>query len=204
MHALCVYRRGLYATQIVKCLDPDCCSDFRSDLLRILPERFLPPPVAIKNDSGKVVLDVESDNKSEYAGLFLNLQLKLLRDDAPYDFCAPSARNKMADRTCPSCRLSFPSKAAMLRHRRALHFRSRERLPEDWQQQLESCTQDISRVINEKQGSFLCVLTDGSLEWQELHENDYRVNKFRAARLQSMPVISIINSEEWARGLLIE
>ena len=86
-----------------------CCQPFRSDLLRLLPDRFLPPRVVIKNDSRKITLDDESDNRSEFAGLFLNLQLKLLRSDAPYDYCAPSARNKLAGRTCPACMLSFPS-----------------------------------------------------------------------------------------------
>ena len=161
------------------------------------------PPVAIKNDSGKIVLDHDSHNRSEYAGLFLNLQLKLLRVDAPYDFCAPTARNKLASRTCPVCGLSFPSHAAMLRHRRALHLRSRARLPEDWQQQLESSTQDVSRVIDERDGSFLCVLVDGSLEWQTLNVDDYRVKKFYEARQIPDSTPNIMTAEQWANGLFL-
>lgn len=174
-------------------------------MLHLLPDRFLPPPIAIKNDSGKIVLDEEPDNRSEYAGLFLSLKLGLLRPEAPYDYCAPSARNKLASRTCPVCTRSFPSAASMLRHRRALHFRSRARLPEDWQQQVESASQDVVRVIDERNSEFLCVLHDGSLEWQALGSDDYRVKKFRQARSEEQDTsVNIISAEQWAQGLLIE
>ena len=92
----------------------------------------------------------------------------------------------------------------MLRHRRAMHFRSRARLPDDWQQQLESSTQDVSRVIDERDGSFLCVLNDGSLEWQALKSEDYRVKNFTEARKASEDTVNIISAEQWAKGLLLE
>ena len=78
--------------------------------------------------------------------------------------------------------------------------------PEDWQQQLESSTQDVSRVIDERDGSFLCVFKDGSrsLEWQELNSEDYRVKKFIDARKTSDDTVNIISAEQCAKGLLLE
>ena len=85
-----------------------------------------------------------------------------------------------------------------------MHFRTRARLPDDWQQQLESSTQDVSRVIDQRGGLYLCVLNDGSLEWQTLNTEDYRVKKFNESRQAPDNSVNIISAEQWANGLLIE
>jgi hypothetical protein len=59
-------------------------------------------------------------------------------------------------------------------------------------------------VINERDASFLCVLKDGSLEWQELNSEDYRVKEFIDARKTSDDTVNIISAEQWAKGLLLE
>ena len=33
--------------QIVKCTDPKCCSSFQSSYLKVVPQRFLPPPLPV-------------------------------------------------------------------------------------------------------------------------------------------------------------
>ena len=55
-------------------------------------------------------------------------------------------------------------------------------------------------MIDERDGSFLCVLNDGSLEWQALKSEDYGVKKFNEARKASDETANIINAEQWAKG----
>lgn len=70
---------------------------------------------------------------------------------------------------------------------------------------MESASQDVVRVIDERNSEFLCVLHDGSLEWQALGSDDHRVKKFRQARSEEQDTsVNIISAKQWAQGLLIE
>ena len=43
----CHVRQSQYFLQIVKCTDPKCCSSFQSSYLKVIPKRFLPPPLPL-------------------------------------------------------------------------------------------------------------------------------------------------------------
>ena len=43
----CHVRQSQYFLQIVKCTDKKCCSSFKSFYLKLVPQRFLPPPLPI-------------------------------------------------------------------------------------------------------------------------------------------------------------
>ena len=43
----CHVQQSQYFLQIVKCTDPKCCSSFQSSYLKVLPKRFLPPPLSV-------------------------------------------------------------------------------------------------------------------------------------------------------------
>ena len=43
----CHVRQSQYFLQIVKCTDPKCCSSFQSSYLKVVPKRFLPPPLPV-------------------------------------------------------------------------------------------------------------------------------------------------------------
>ena len=59
-------------------------------------------------------------------------------------------------------------------------------------------------MIDERRGSFLCVLVDGSLEWQTLNVDGYRLKKFHEARQIPDSTPNIITAEQWPNGLLLE
>ena len=70
----------------------------------------------------------------------------------------------------------------MIRHRRELHFRTRDKLPEGWKSELSACD-DVTTVIDvSEDNEYLCVLGDRSLEWRKMKESDERVVKFRTNR----------------------
>lgn len=64
-------RESQYLLQIVKCRSPDCCSPFRSGLFKILPQRFLPPPVRVIQTLDDIVVGEKED-----AGSFLDLMTR--------------------------------------------------------------------------------------------------------------------------------
>ena len=87
--------------------------------------------------------------------------------------------------TCPSCHIYFPScAAAMIRHRRELHF----------------CT------LDNEDNEYPCVFDDRSLEWRKMKDNDERVVKFRKNRAAFVSNnLCVIDPADCAKGLkLIE
>ena len=44
-------RQGQYCLQIVKCGKEECCTSFRSFILKVLPNRFLPPSFPMAPDA---------------------------------------------------------------------------------------------------------------------------------------------------------
>ena len=46
----CHVGQSQYFLQIVKCEDPKCCSSFQSSYLKVIPKRFLPPPLPVVHE----------------------------------------------------------------------------------------------------------------------------------------------------------
>lgn len=61
-------RSSQYLLQIVKCKDEDCWPLPRSSLLKILPQRFLPPPVPISQSDDGLNL---TDGNGQFPTLFI-------------------------------------------------------------------------------------------------------------------------------------
>jgi len=70
-------RQSQYLLQIVKCCNPVCCDPFRSNLLSVLPTRFLPPPVRVQHEqNGQLAL-------TNVGGRFLPLYPRLVLQMSP-------------------------------------------------------------------------------------------------------------------------
>ncbi|CAH1998495.1 unnamed protein product [Acanthoscelides obtectus] len=80
-----------YLLQIVKRRNTECCHP-KSGLFRLLDNRFLPPPVKVK----QTVDDLSLDEGGHFLNLPVNLALRLsasLKDflQMPYDYFCPNA-----------------------------------------------------------------------------------------------------------------
>jgi len=84
----------------------------------------------------------------------------------------------------------------MVRHRTALHFRTRVKLDEDWLNNLV----DVRTVINKRGRE----LSDGSIEWRRLSKKHLLVKEFLKNRNVGLwDGVSVIDASAWARGLRI-
>ena len=113
-------RSSQYLLQIVKCKNTNCCTPFRSSLEKVLPNRFLPPPVQINQSEDGLCF---STNSGHYAPLFLLQTLiptlqKEFKDDEeiPYDYSCPSIKKDITKKTCKKCKIYFASITYLKEH----------------------------------------------------------------------------------------
>ena len=102
-------RESQYLLQIVKCTDKACCSPFLSSYLKIMKDRFLPPPLSVVYSSTGIKW-AKDDKEASYLSLFQNIALNgsLLPKHAstkfpknvPYDYSCPSTKDTLTDRVC--------------------------------------------------------------------------------------------------------
>ena len=95
-------RESQYFLQIVKCKDSKCCSPFRSSYLKLVKNRFLPPPISVTRTIASGLKWVKRDVDAHYLSLTQNLALeaqlgvtalKSFPKDIPYDYSCPAAQN---------------------------------------------------------------------------------------------------------------
>ena len=114
-------RESQYLLQIVKCKNIKCCRP-RSGLFKLLDNRFLPPPVKVKQTSDDLVLD----DLGQFVNLPVNLALRLnssLKDflQMPYDYFCPTVKLKLASRICKTCGIYHASLKSLNRHIEHIH-----------------------------------------------------------------------------------
>ena len=97
-------RESQYFLQIVKCKDSKCCSPFRSSYLKVVKNRFRPPPFSVTRTTTSGVKWVKQDVDAHYLSLTQNLALKAqlgvtalknFPKGIPYDYSCPAAQNIM-------------------------------------------------------------------------------------------------------------
>ena len=123
-------RTSQYFTQIVKCQDPECCSAARSSYFSSVPNRFLPPPIPLRQTIKDGLLapenssDVQED-EHKFPSLFVAQSMvwsdilpKSTRSfkQLPYDLYCPSVQSVLLERICKSCGLYFASKVLLKQH----------------------------------------------------------------------------------------
>ena len=137
MYCVCC-RYSQYLLQFSKCDDRNCCSELRSSIRTILGGRFVNGPKIMTNAGGVIELlkpTEEMPPTAHYANLPTTLSLRLGKN-LPFDTYCPSVAGEVDARICPVCKMYFPSKASMLRHRRTQHKYTREKLPENYMEEL--------------------------------------------------------------------
>lgn len=100
----------------------------RSSLKTIIPNGFLPAPLAVKNAAGLTVVTTEEEG-SKFLSLFQRLSINLVPDgwqgtdkfSVPYDVCCPTVSNLITNRTCNVCKMYFPSNVMAVQQKKQLH-----------------------------------------------------------------------------------
>lgn len=166
----------------VKCDDSACCKPMRSSLKKLFPKGFLPPPVAVERCEGggfKLLEPSKVDPKMRLVDPLLALAMGIHIEDIPYDLHMPSARVHIPKRTCPVCHQYFPSKAQMERHRVALHYRTRQRLPGDYEEKLtEFDPSEVSLVYGRSDNMYKVILANGLSDVMSLASDHPAVQDF--------------------------
>ena len=114
---VCHVRQSQYFLQIVKCTDPKCCSSFQSSYLKVVPKRFLPPPLPVVHMRNRIEWK-KDDKDATYLSLHQNISFQnaLMSSQAtkkfpkgiPYDYSCPSMDQDMIKRRmCSHCGLYF-------------------------------------------------------------------------------------------------
>ena len=107
-----------YFLQIIKCKDSKCCNPFRSGYLKVVKDKFLPPPVSVTRTATSGVKWVKRDVDAQYLSLTQNLALKAqlgvtalknFPKGIPNNCSYPAAQNIMERRLCSKCGLFLVS-----------------------------------------------------------------------------------------------
>ena len=107
-----------YFLQIIKCKDSKCSSPFRSSYLKVVKDKFLPPPISVTRTTTSGVKWVKRDVDSQYLSLTQKLALKAqlgvtalknFPKGIPYNCSYPAAQNIMERRLCSKCGLFLAS-----------------------------------------------------------------------------------------------
>ena len=189
-------RYGLIAT---KCLDQQCCKPYRSPILTILRHRRLPPPQVIVNKNGCFELG-NPDHPApieHFASLLSTTHLQLLDPETPMEYFCTSQRTKILQQTCPDCKMYFPNKTHMLNHKRALHKYSRSKLDEEFLEDFKDVSQQVSFIAGRDGDQYLCVMRDGSIDYQSLPENHEKVAYFKRVMQKKYSCEIIENVQNW-------
>lgn len=114
-------RESQYLLQVVKCTNTDCCRP-RSGLFRLLNNRFLPPPVKVKQTVDDLILD----DGGQFLSLPLSLALNLNYSpkeflQMPYDYFCPTVKSKLSSRSCKTCGLYHSSVKSLSYHTKGIH-----------------------------------------------------------------------------------
>ncbi|CAF0991460.1 unnamed protein product [Didymodactylos carnosus] len=112
-----------YTIQIIRCNNPQCCGQWRSNYVQIFPHRFLPPPVPFERTlKGIEMADKDSERGQFYGSLFQRIQFHgvvinhTMNDQLPFDYCCASQQSQLKTRICPMCKQYIPSSYRMKQH----------------------------------------------------------------------------------------
>lgn len=111
----CHVRQSQYFLQTVNCSDEKCCSCFQSSYLKVVPERFLPPPTPVIHTRNGIEW-AKDDKDATYLSLCQNISLRytLMSNQAtkkypkgiPYNYSCPSVKQGLIKRRiCSYCGL---------------------------------------------------------------------------------------------------
>ena len=168
-------RESQYLLQIVRCQDEACCMSFQSSYLKVVPGRFLPPPLPIVQTSSGVQW-AKDDKEATYLSLYQNLALrsslmppkmaKKYPKGVPYDLSCPSAKPDIEKRLCPACGLYFGTIKSRKQHKTNCKERPKSQGVE------QPIRVRPTRIAARRQHELLCVMAMQEMEWHALEDVD--------------------------------
>ena len=164
-----------YFLEIVKCRDLKCCWSFQSSYLKVVPKRFLPPPLPVAH-TRKGIEWARDDKNATYLSPYQNISLQnaLMTAQAtrnfpkeiPYDYsCLSVDQDIIKRRMCSHCGLYFSSLKA-----KSLHGASC-RVTEGPIENTMECGRPL-RVAARRQMELLCVMAFQKMDWALIDEVD--------------------------------
>ncbi|KAL4710004.1 hypothetical protein ACJJTC_015982 [Scirpophaga incertulas] len=177
-----------YFLQIVKCTNKECCGDIRSDIRKILPQGFFPPPYPLRSESSLIFPSPEDVKASDhFASLFvrqsLNMEVEAPFKIVPYDFYCPSIQDALIERICSVCSKYFASKKAAQLHKK-LHGR------------ISSIKKEKALAIYSRRGKEVLCRIGADVEWMDVDDVDDVYNQLEAAPIiRDVPVADPLS--EW-------
>ncbi|KAL4721291.1 hypothetical protein ACJJTC_015437 [Scirpophaga incertulas] len=177
-----------YFLQIVKCTNKECCGDIRSDIRKILPQGFFPPPYPLRSESSLIFPSPEDVKASDhFASLFvrqsLNMEVEAPFKIVPYDFYCPSIQDALIERICSVCSKYFASKKAAQLHKK-LHGR------------ISNIKKEKTLAIYSRRGKEVLCRIGADVEWMDVDDVDDVYNQLEAAPIiRDVPVADPLS--EW-------
>ena len=177
-------RESQYFLQIVKCLDPACCKNFKSSFLKIMPERFLCGPLPLSRTSNGLEVKEGGRFSSLFVAKSLDRKQMAVPQNYVYDFACPSIQGLIKKRTCGSCGQYFASLKSLKYHGKCCQEGNRQELK----------VRPV-RVAARRQRELMCQLVGNSeLEWvdeEDLDTEGIHVPEYNLKDQSGTPVITM-------------
>ena len=124
-----------------------------------------------------------------------------LRDYIHFDYFNQQYPKKqvLAERICLFCHVQFSSKAAVLRHRRFMHYRKRYKgdpidynLDSEIEKLQSERVKSITKIGHKRGSEYLCLFDDGSSNWLHLPSDNYHVMQYTDFISSNKPILPTI------------
>ena len=169
-------RESQYFLQIVKCTDVACCSPFQSSYLKVIKDRFLPPPIPVVYSQNGIEW-AKDDKEASHLSLFQNIALqasltpkqaiKKFPKGIPHDYSCPSTKDVLTGRLCYHCGLYFGRIKSNVNH--SSYCRTTA------EGSTAAVTRKVrpQRVAARRQKELLCAMAFQELEWHAIDNVDF-------------------------------
>eukprot|EP01084_Bolivina_argentea_P259269 437422_1 len=171
-----------YHYQYYQCLHSNECDfcekpKFDSPIKDVFHPVVIPPPIVVDDSDGLKLIDRETLHNKKYHFMPLLVQVSLnLKYPSDFSFDHYNLRYKLEElklKICPfnDCRMQFPSKAKLQRHRRYHHFR--QRAPQT-DESTNTSNLDLNEwkddnvvdIIGDSNGCYLLKYENGNTRWE--------------------------------------
>ena len=177
-----------------------CCGPFQSSYLKVIKDRFLPPPIPVVYSQNGIEW-AKDDKEASYLSLFQNIALqasltpkqaiKKFPKGILYDYSCPSAKDVLIGRLCYHRGLYFGSIKSNVNH--SSHYRTKA------EASTAAVTRKVrpQRVVARRQEELLCTMAFQELEWHavddvDINFDDNQVDISEIAPKSGTPVIEDI------------
>ncbi|KAL4719432.1 hypothetical protein ACJJTC_009058 [Scirpophaga incertulas] len=160
----------------------------KSDIRKILPQGFFPPPYPLRSESSLIFPSPEDIKASDhFASLFvrqsLNMEVEAPFKIVPYDFYCPSIQDALIERICSVCSKYFASKKAAQLHKK-LHGL------------ISNIKKEKALAIYSRRGKEVLCRIGADVEWMDVDDVDDVYNQLEAAPIiRDVPVADPLS--EW-------